>query len=58
MKNLTLAACLALLISVSASAGDIPGDRTPPPPPPPSSMASTSSMALSTVLLSLLTIIR
>lgn len=59
MKRFALAACLALMISLSVRAGEIPGTVVAPPPPPPNSMASTSSSTtMATVLLTLLAVIR
>lgn len=44
MRRIITATVLALVLSGSAIAGDVPtADYTPPPPPPPTSPASTDT---------------
>jgi hypothetical protein len=60
MKRLALAMILTCVLFVSALAGDVPtaGVASPPPPPPPQTSQSTSSSIGTTILLTLLSLIR
>lgn len=60
MKRFAQTILLALIVSVPAFAGDIPGSgKQEPPPPPPSTTSSTTTTTVGTVLLTIyLTIVK
>jgi hypothetical protein len=58
MKRLALALILTCVLSASALAGDIPTAGVASPPPPPPAPQSTSSSIATTILLTVLSLIR
>jgi len=57
MKRLALALILTCVLSASALAGDIPTAGAPAAPPPPTTQSSGNSIA-TTILLTVLSLIR
>lgn len=58
MKRLALALILTCVLSVSALAGDIPTAGVASTPSPPSTTQSTSNSIATTILLTILSLIR
>ena len=57
MKRLGMALILTCVLSVSALAGDVPTAGAPAVPPPPTTQSTTSGVA-TTILLTVLSLIR